>query len=317
MRFRDTDNDGVGEAAMFDFYGGTTTGTGPRSGCVEISAHDADTIYLAATCYKLADYKPYLFKSIDGGRSWKSINGDLPTGEITRVVREDPVRRGLLYCGTESGVWVSLDDGGSWQRLRGNLPVTPIHDLIVVDGDLVVATHGRSFWILDDLSPLRQVASTTASADAHLFAPRTTVRWRAYKGHGMKSGPNREVAYRLAGSLGYAFREVEAPTGGKQEQLLDAGQNPPAGVIVHYWLRDAPAGDVVLAFLDGDGREIRSFTSRRDPGARNGSATAAADAINRKRAAPARPRPPGSASSGAQSAKPPRNPPGSTLKVRL
>jgi hypothetical protein len=99
----------------------------------------------------------------------------------------------------------------------------------------------------------------------HLFAPRPTVRWRAYKGHGMKPGPNREVAYRLAGALGYAYRQVEAGTGEKEERPLDAGENPPGGVIVHYWLREAPAGEVVLAFLDGEGREIRSFTSRRRP----------------------------------------------------
>ena len=183
-------------------------------------------------------------------------------------MREDPSRRGLLYCGTETGVWVSLDDGGAWQRLRGNLPVAPIHDLIVKDTDLVVATHGRSFWILDDLSPLHQMTDATASADAHLFAPRPAVRWRAYRGHGMKPGPNREVAYRLAGSMGYAYRQIESPTGEKQERPLDAGENPPNGVIVHYWLKEAPAGDITLAFLDADGREIRSFTSRRRDAAR-------------------------------------------------
>jgi hypothetical protein len=186
----------------------------------------------------------------------------MPDGEITRVIRADPSRRGLLYCGTETAVWVSLDDGGSWHRLRGNLPVTPIHDLVVKDTDLVAATHGRSFWILDDLTPLHQMAVATGDAAAHLFTPRRTVRWRAYRGHGMKPGPAREVAYRLAGSIGYAYRQVDAPTGEKQERILDAGENPPAGVIVHYWLRDAPAGDITLAFLDVDGRQIRSFTSR-------------------------------------------------------
>jgi hypothetical protein len=128
----------------------------------------------------------------------------------------------------------------------------------------VVATHGRSFWILDDLSPLHQLADAITTADAQLFAPRRTVRWRAYKGHGMKPGPNREVAYNMAGSIGYAYRAVETPSGEKESRLLDVGENPPSGVIVHYWLREAPAGDVALTFLDGDGREIRSFTSRKD-----------------------------------------------------
>ena len=237
---------------------------------IEPSAHDAATCYVAATRYKLDDTRPYLYRTSDYGRTWTRITGSLPDGEITRVVREDPGRRGLLYCGTETGVWVSLDDGGTWQRLRSNLPVAPIHDLIVKGTDLVVATHGRSFWILDDVTPLHQMADGVASADAHLFAPRPAVRWRAYRGHGMKPGPNREVAYRLAGSIGYAFRQVESPTGEKQERLLDAGENPPNGVTLHYWLKEAPVGDVTLAFLDAAGREIRSFTSRRREQAASG-----------------------------------------------
>ena len=232
---------------------------------IEPSPHDAGTAYVAATRYKHADPRPYLYKTADYGRTWKRITDGMPDGEITRVIREDPNRRGLLYAGTESGVWVSLDDGGSWQRLRGNLPVVPIHDLIVKDTDLVVATHGRAFWILDDLTPLHQAANGALEGDAKLFAPRPTVKWRAYKGHGSKPGPNREVAYRLAGSVGYGYREVKTPTGEKREKLLDAGENPPSGVIVHYWLKDAPAGDVTLAFLDAEGNELRSFTSRRAP----------------------------------------------------
>jgi len=232
---------------------------------LEPSPHDAATCYLAATRYKHDDTRPYLFKTSDYGRTWNRIGETLPAGEFTRVIREDPDRRGLLYCGTETGVWVSIDDGATWARLRGNLPVAPIHDLIVKDGDLVAATHGRSFWILDDLSPLHQMADAVARSDAHLFTPRRCVRWRAYRGHGVNPGPNREIAYRMAGSLGYGYRQVETPTGEKEERKLDAGENPPSGVIVHYWLREAPAGDLVLAFLDGDGGEIRSFTSKRDP----------------------------------------------------
>ncbi|MGH7332791.1 MAG: WD40/YVTN/BNR-like repeat-containing protein, partial [Candidatus Rokuibacteriota bacterium] len=177
---------------------------------VEPSPHDAATCYIAATRYKHDDTRPYLFTTRDYGRTWKRITNGLPETEFTRVIREDPSRRGLLYCGTETGVWVSLDDGGAWQRLRDNLPVAPIHDLIVKDTDLVVATHGRAFWILDDLTPLHQLAEAPPQGDAHLFAPRLTVRWRAYKGHGMKPGPGREVAYRMAGSVGYAYRQVEA-----------------------------------------------------------------------------------------------------------
>jgi photosystem II stability/assembly factor-like uncharacterized protein len=232
---------------------------------LEPSPHDAATCYVAATRYKHDDRRPYLFKTSDYGRTWKRITDGMPDGEITRTIREDPGKKGLLYAGTESGVWVSLDDGGGWQRLRGNLPVAPIHDLIVKDTDLVVATHGRAFWILDDVTPLHQLVNGVSGDDVKLFAPRRTVRWRAYRGHGSKPGPNREVAYRLAGSLGYGYRLVETPTGEKKEKPLDAGENPPNGVIVHYWLRDAPAGDLTLSFLDADGREIRTFTSRPAP----------------------------------------------------
>jgi photosystem II stability/assembly factor-like uncharacterized protein len=230
------------------------------------SPHDRATCYVAATRYKHDDTRPYLFKTSDWGQTWKKITGGLPETEFTRVIREDPNQRGLLYAGTETGVWVSPDDGGSWQRLRANLPVAPVHDLIVKDTDLVVATHGRAFWILDDLTLLHQLTAGPPD-DVHLFAPRPTVRWRAYKGHGMKPGPGREVAYRLAGSVGYAYRQVETPTGEKREALLDAGENPPGGVVVHYWLNEVPAGDLALSFLDAEGREIRAFTSRREPAA--------------------------------------------------
>ena len=148
------------------------------------------------------------------------------------------------------------------------------------DTDLVAATHGRSFWILDDLTPLHQMADQLASADAHLFAPRPAVRWRAYRGHGPKPGPGREIAYRLAGSLGYAYRQVTAPTGEKIEAPLDAGENPPNGVIVHYWLKDAPRGDLTLSFLDAGGRELRTFTSRARDGAHDDAADSTPEAAS-------------------------------------
>src|SRR5690606_33947570 len=124
---------------------------------IELSPHDAATAYVAATRYKWDDTRPYLLKTTNYGESWQLITNGIPEHEFTRVIREDPERRGLLYAGTETGLYISFDDGGNWQRFQLNLPVTPIHDLIVKDGDLVVATHGRSFWILDDLSPLRQL----------------------------------------------------------------------------------------------------------------------------------------------------------------
>ena len=112
---------------------------------IEASPHDPATAYVAVTRYKLDDYQPYLYKTDDYGETWRIINGSFPDGEITRVIREDPVRSGLLYVGTETGIYVSLDDGANWHRLQNNLPVVPVYDLKIKDGDLVAGTHGRSF----------------------------------------------------------------------------------------------------------------------------------------------------------------------------
>ena len=123
---------------------------------IDPSPHDAGTAYVAVDTHKLDDLKPYLFKTNDFGKTWKKITDGIPDGAYTHVVREDPKQKGLLYAGTETGIYVSFDDGSHWQSLRLNLPQTPIHDLIVKNDDLAVATHGRSFWILDNITPLRQ-----------------------------------------------------------------------------------------------------------------------------------------------------------------
>ena len=178
-------------------------------GCVEISAHDADTIYVAATRYKLADYKPYLFKSTDGGRSWKSIKGDLPANEITRVVRADPVAAGLLYVGTETGIFFSLDDGAHWTRMAGGLPVVPVYDLKLKDTDLVAATHGRSFWILDDVTALRGMADSSKGGGrvtTRLFAPRTAIRTKLHwsAGANVRGGIAYGPAFGIDGSTSWS-----------------------------------------------------------------------------------------------------------------
>jgi len=151
-----------------------------------------------------------------------------------RVVREDPVRRGLLFAGTERGVWVSFDDGASWQTLRRNLPIVPVHDLAIKEGDLVAATHGRSFWILDDIAPLRQLVKATPREAMHLFKP--------------------SDAYRVDWSGGFQLPANEAHP---------VGKNPPAGAVIYYWLKDKDRR-VTLDILDVRGRLIRSFSSRQD-----------------------------------------------------
>ena len=124
---------------------------------IDPSPHDANTAYVAVDRHRLDDFKPYIFKTTDLGKTWTQSRMEFPDGAYVHAVREDPKRKGLLYAGTELGVYVSFDDGAHWQPLQLNLPHSPIHDLVVKDDDLVVATHGRSFWVLDDLTPLRQV----------------------------------------------------------------------------------------------------------------------------------------------------------------
>ncbi|MGH7528767.1 MAG: WD40/YVTN/BNR-like repeat-containing protein, partial [Gemmatimonadales bacterium] len=200
---------------------------------IEPSPHDPATAYVAATRYKWDDFRPYIFKTTDYGRSWRRITAGIPDNHFIRVVREDPVRRGLLYAGGEFGVYVSFDDGGTWQSLRLNLPVVPIHDLVVKDNDLIVATHGRSFWILDDLTPLHQLTPEVARAERHLFKPRDV--WRV-RGWGLGAGGS--------------------------SRRRDIGQNPPGGAVVFAYFREKPAGEVTLEFLDARDSVIRKFSTR-------------------------------------------------------
>ena len=232
---------------------------------IEASPHDAATAYIAATRYKFDDFSPYLFKTNDYGVSWTRITTGLPNHVYTRAIREDPTRRGLLYAGTETGVFVSFDDGANWQALKGNLPVVPIHDLVVrePEGDLVLATHGRSFWILDDLGPLRAITSETAEQAAFLVKPRPVVRYMVNTGFSHKAARGKN--YRMVGAIMVTFRQTEDPrTGAKVDNYLDAGKNPPNGAIIHYFLDDKPEADISMTFLTADGQEVRTLSSR-DP----------------------------------------------------
>jgi len=194
---------------------------------IDASPHEAGTAYVAANRYKHDDFKPYIFKTNDYGKTWTQITKGIPDGAFTRAVREDPRRKGLLYAGTETGMYVSFDDGANWQSLQRNLPVVPITDLAVKENDLVVSTQGRSFWILDDLTPLHQLSDKVAASTAHLFKPRG--------------------AYRF---------------GGGSFPIPNVGQNPPNGVVVHYYLKSKPEGDIRLEFLDAQGDTIKTFSSK-------------------------------------------------------
>ncbi len=228
---------------------------------IDASPHDAATAYVAATCYKSDDFKPYLYKTSDYGKTWTKIVNGIPDDDFTRVIREDPEQRGLLYAGTETGVYVSFDDGSNWRRFQGNLPVVPIHDLIVKDSDLILATHGRSFWVFDDLTPIRQAAVSDQSKTT-LFPPRPTIRYATIRGFGGGAGTGNH--YQGVAASVITFRMVNGSNGEKTQKLMDAGENPPDGVMVHYFLPEATDEEVTLIFSDASGNEIRSFSSKKD-----------------------------------------------------
>jgi photosystem II stability/assembly factor-like uncharacterized protein len=199
---------------------------------IEPSPFDGATAYAAVTRYKHGDDAPYLYRTTDRGASWSLITKGIPKGAFVRVVREDPFRKGLLYAGTERGLYVSFDAGASWSRFRLNLPLTPVHDLVVhpTEKDLVVCTHGRSFWILDDLTPLHQYARPTAQLRA--LTPRH--------------------AYRVSGG------SWSSPT-------MDVGENAPSGVLLHYVLRDTTSTELRLTIRNEAGDSIVTFSSAKDP----------------------------------------------------
>jgi photosystem II stability/assembly factor-like uncharacterized protein len=225
---------------------------------IEPSPFDAGTAYVAATRYKIDDYRPYLYVTRDHGLHWSRIDAGIPEDDFTRVIRADPECRGLLYAGTESGIYVSFDDGGRWQKLQLNLPVAPIHDIIVKGSDLIAGTHGRSIWILDDLSPLRAIAGGVDEAGPYLFAPRDTTRQL----------PGIDFGEEVTGSVNYltvrpgAFTMESTADGETVRTYLDVGENPPAGVIVTYRLAAIPDEPIGLTFRNASGETIRVFSSR-------------------------------------------------------
>ena len=226
---------------------------------IEVSPHDPASAYVAATRYKLDDVQPYLYKTHDYGRTWQKITTGIPAHEFTRVIREDPARRGLLYAGTETGLYVSFDDGASWTSLRLNLPVVPIYDLLIKDHDLVAATHGRAFWVLDDLTPLHQLTDQVLREPAHLVAPRPTYRLLPPMGYGRPPAPGK--SYMVAQGAPATYVETPSPTGQMVRTFLDAGKNPPDGVMVTYYLGQKPTDEVRLSFWDAQGQCIKQFSS--------------------------------------------------------
>jgi len=213
--------------------------------CIDPSPHDVAAAWVAATRYRLDDFQPYLYRTTDYGATWTRITTGIGQQDFTRVIREDPHRAGLLYAGTETGLYVSDNGGVGWERVSFGLPVTPVHDLVLKQDDLVIATHGRSFWIVDDITPLHEAI---AEDPAHLCKPRETVRFRAFHGFSLPAAEGKNS--RLIGPIHVTY--VAAPDGG--EHFLDAGSNPPNGVIITYALRADSAAE--LTILDAEGAHI-------------------------------------------------------------
>jgi hypothetical protein len=202
---------------------------------MDASHFDTLTAYAAINTFRLDDLHPHIYRTRDGGKTWQHIANGIPAGGIINVVREDPVRRGLLFAGSEQAVYVSFDDGARWQALRLNMPATSIRDLVIKDNDVVVGTHGRSFWILDDISPLRQLTPAVATAATHLFKPASAIRFRWNK-------------------------NTDTPL--PQEE--PAGENPPDGAIIDYTLA-RQAQLVTLEVIDAAGRVVRRYSSADPP----------------------------------------------------
>ncbi len=194
-----------------------------RMNVIEASPHDPATAYVAANRYQVNDFHPYIYRTHDYGKTWTNVVAGIPEDTFVRTIRQDPVSPKLLFAGTETGVHVSSDDGDHWQSLQLNLPVVPITDLTIKDGDLVASTQGRAFWILDNISPLEQTTSDTASSPMRLLTPRATYRGAGGRGGGRGAAPG--------------------------------------GVVVDYWLASAPSQPVVLEFQDANGRVIKTFNS--------------------------------------------------------
>ncbi len=250
---------------------------------IEASPHHEGTAYVAATRYRLDDTTPYLFRTDDYGETWTTITTGIPAHEFTRVIRVDPQQPGLLFAGTETGLYASLDDGGSWQRMGGGLPVVPVYDLAIKRDELVVATHGRSFWILDDLSPLRELATAGQAGDdsgasVRLFPPRTRLRVRRDE-IDLSSAKAGHTNYSNADTSPVLWDTVVGPDGEPAVRLLTAGTNPPTGTVITYVLPDGPAKDVAISFHDADGTELRRFAT----GTPSGPKVPARPGINRFR----------------------------------
>jgi hypothetical protein len=212
---------------------------------IEASHFDPNAAYASVDRHQLQDFEPYIYRTRDMGKTWQKITRGLPAGVYVHSVKEDPRRRGLLVAGTERGVHISFDDGDNWQSLQLNLPVTSTRDFEIYGNDLIVATHGRGFWVIDDISSLRQLSDAIAREDAHLFKPADTINF------------------------------IEGTDNGTPLQKDEPhAENPPTGVVIDYYLKSASSSPVVIEILDASGAVAQTLSS--DPKAQRAAGGAAA-----------------------------------------
>ncbi|HEY2015479.1 MAG TPA: hypothetical protein VGH38_18365, partial [Bryobacteraceae bacterium] len=201
---------------------------------VEASHFDAAVAYVSVDRHEENDFRPHIYRTRDAGKTWQETVAGIP--DFVRVVREDPARKGLLFAGSETAAWVSLDDGDHWGPLQLNMPTTSVRDLVIHGGDLVAATYGRAFWILDDITPLRQIDRGVSTAETHLYRPDKALRVRLDLNQDTPIPPE-----------------------------MPAGDNPPNGALIDYYLRSAPSADITLAIYDSAGQLVRQLSSKPEP----------------------------------------------------
>ncbi|MDP9200526.1 MAG: hypothetical protein M3P26_01150, partial [Gemmatimonadota bacterium] len=209
---------------------------------IEASHFDPNTAYASVDRHQLQDFEPYIYRTRDMGKTWQKITKGLPAGVYVHVVKEDPLRRGLLVAGTERGVHISFDDGDNWQSLQLNIPVTSIRDFEIYGNDLIVATHGRGFWIIDDISPLRQLGDSVMRDDAYLFKPADAINF------------------------------IEGTDNGTPLQKDESrAENPPNGALIDYYLKRAATTLVTMEIVDANSAVVQTFSS--DPNAQGPAAS--------------------------------------------
>ncbi len=232
---------------------------------IEPSPHDAATAYVVFSNFNTYnDYNPYIFKTTDYGKTWTNLSANFPQTEITRTIREDKVRKGLLFVGTETGVYYSLNDGQSWDKLKANLPAVPVVDIKIKDVDLVIATNGRGFWIMDDITPLREMGTESDAKPVHLYPIPTHTRfgynwWLDYLPGGDPGLKKNYFVQNMRPGLTYYEESFKPVNGERKRKFIDAGDPKPLGPVMYFKLAKEPR-EITIEILDKDGNVIRNYT---------------------------------------------------------